>query len=700
MEENDDNDKDYAGRAGVVADAAKIYDNVVDAFEAKRDRDEAVKRYWDVYNCKLGDKQSYQGDHEIYIPVVRDAVEARSLRFTNALFPTNGRFVDCISTTDDKPFALEALINHYIRETRLRETCYSLARSGDVTGQYSLYVGWDKKKRKIMQRVEKPVRVKLDSGDEVSHETETYQDVEEVEVSSGLPDVWVIPDEDLAVLPATVDRIDDAEIVAVAMRVTADWLRERKDEWVPRHYKAAMDMLKGGAGNQIGRKSNAEKDRAKEAGVRSEKGVKTLLIYQIWCDLELDGERVPAVATAFAPGQFLSIKKNPYWSKRFPVISAPLKKVAGSFWGISPVACVEQLQYQANDAVNMGMDAAQYALMPIVMTDPLKNPRVGSMVLAMSAIWETNPADTEIVKFPPLWQDALGIIAATKAQIHESFGLNPAQMPMSGGPTRKPTQAQIAMEQQAALESTNDAVKSLESFVLTPLVQRIFEYDQQFRDDDMLIPQYGELGYEAQMDKVPPVQWGSRYTFLWAGLERNINIQRVQQMIAMMNVLRGIPPQQLNGRMIDIGPILDFAVDVTFGPRVAPKVLKDIRHQQTINPQIENEMMAQAMPATVNPADDDAAHIMAHHQAASMVGDPQGLFAAHMAQHQMQMQKKQAAMAPQGGQQGVPGGAAPGVAGTPKPGAVPAGPRQMKGPPGMIHPDQMPPAAGAMPRKM
>ena len=686
-----ENDKDYSGKKSVAEAAQKVYDAVVDAFAGRRDRDNDISRFREVYNCKLGDQQEYDGDSTVFVPVVRDAVEARVLRFSNTLFPSNGRFVDCISTTSDTPRASEALINNYIRKIGLRETCGALFREGDQTGQCSVYVGWCTEKRKMKQRIQKAVTVEgFDTG-------EMVDDIEEIESKSHVPDVWVIQDEDLVVMPSTVDRIDDAETVAIAMRVTKGWLYEHEDDFSPSSFKKALSLFDADL-KQINRSADPEKERSKEAGVRVEQGVKRLLLYQIWTKLKLDDERQPAMILAYGPNQFLHIKKNPYWGKRVPIISAPIKKVAGSFFGVSPIKAVEKLQYQCNDAVNIGMDSAKYALMPIVMTDPLKNPRVGSMVLAMAAVWETNPNDTQLVQFPKLWQDALGIVAALKAQIHESFGLNPALMPQGGAPSRKPTQAQVALEQQVALESVADAVKVVEATILTPLVERIFEYDQQFRDEEVQIAMYGELGYEAAMEKIPVIQYGSRYQFVWAGVERMQSAQRVQQMIAAMNVLRGIPPQQLNGRQLDIGPILDHLADVTFGPRVAPRVLKDVRSQMSVDPQLENEMLGENMPVPVHPLDDDQKHMMAHHAFAMQHGDPHQMISMHMMEHQKQLAQKQAAMAPQGGAPGVPGGAGPGVPGTPQPGAVPAGPRQMKGPPGMIHPDQMR-DPGMMPRK-
>src|SRR5208282_2186890 len=84
--------------------------------------------------------------------------------------------------------------------------------------------------------------------------------------------------------------------------------------------------------------------------------------------------------------QVLGCKLNPHWCDKVPLLSAPVEKIEGSFKGVSKVKFVETLQYAANDAVNEGMDAAAYALMPIIMTDPERNPRTGSMVLNVAAI--------------------------------------------------------------------------------------------------------------------------------------------------------------------------------------------------------------------------------------------------------------------------------------------------------------------------
>ena len=75
-----------------------------------------------------------------------------------------------------------------------------------------------------------------------------------------------------------------------------------------------------------------------------------------------------------------------------------------------------------------------------------------------------------------------------------------------------------------------------------------------------------------------------------------------------------------------------------------------------------------------------------------MATDTTGFVHQHIMEHLAQMKAKAQAMQgppPQQGAQGVPGGAGPGVAGTPRPGAQPGLPRPQQ-PPGAIHKDQMP----------
>jgi hypothetical protein len=172
---------------------------------------------------------------------------------------------------------------------------------------------------------------------------------------------------------------------------------------------------------------------------------------------------------------------------------------------------------------------------------------------------------------------------------------------------------------------------------------------------------------------------------------------QIQQQIAAVNVLNGMPPDKLAGKKINLAPFAERLAEAAFGSRLAPLILVSVEDQMSMPPAQENELLQHGFETPVSPMDNDIEHLQVH-QMLMALGDPHGTVRLHMTMHMHQLQAKQAQMQPrQPGVQGKPGGAGPGVAGTPKPGAVPAGPRMMKGPGGMIHPDQMP---LSMPRKM
>lgn len=684
-------DKDYSQQEGLQEDLTELYNDVVKGFADKNSRAEANREYWDIYNCNLNEKQAYSGTSHTYIPVAHDATEARVTRFTNTLFPQNSRHVECVTNDQKTPHATISLLEDYVRCSRLRDLTPSLIRNGDVEGHYTIMVDWQETKRTITKRVKK--NVSLDTGVELDDQ---YETVEDEEITDARPIVTVVADSDVCILPATVTSPEEAEIVAIAVRLSKDAVKKkiRSGEFNKEIGERLIENFSTSANTQ---QPNPDKDKADAAGVKFDGGTKHALVYMIWTKrVKLGKHRGWSVSWHAGEQMCLSAKRNPFWCDRVPVLSAPLKRVSGSFWGVSPYSSIAETQYAANDALNMGLDSAQYALMPIIMTDPESNPRTGSMVLNMAAIWMTDPNKTKFAEFPPLWKEAFELVGALKSQVMQSLSVNPSMMPQGVG-RKKPTQAETAQEQAVALESTADAVTILEECIFTPLLRWFYELDHQFRDEGRLVRQYGALGYQAVLEEVPPSTMDVQYQFKWFGVEVNKSAQQVQQMIAGMNVLRNVPPQQLGGLTLNLAPLLEDMSEKVFGPRLAPKVLVDERDKMTVAPEIENMMLAANHPVEVHPGDNDPAHLQAHVLGAQQMA-AQGLsieaIREHIIKHQKQLQaKSQAAKPPQAMMPPGPGD----IPGGPRVGAMPALPRGGQAPPGAIHQDQMQ-DAGRVPR--
>lgn len=693
-------DEDLTGKVD-EDELLDLYTAVEKGYEAQRDRSDEILDNWDHYNCKLSDKQFYNGTSQIATPFTHDAVDARATRFTNQIFPQSGRYVEVTTGEADPPQATQALIEGYIRRCKLRtQVVPALVRSGDIEGQYTIYVSWTERVRKATFRVKKqPMTDGLPNM-----AAEPVDDVEDEDITDAMPDVEIISDPNLLILPATSKSVEDALDNGGSVTVLRRWSKGKikkliKDKEIPKG--AGEDLIEAMNAQRASKDADVAKEQLDAAGIK-ERG-KVALIYEIWTLLDVQGQRMMCRVYLGGPDRIVGVKRNPFWNDRCPVITAPVTKQAGAAKGRAPVCSVADYQILANDTINEGADTAHFSAMPIVMTDPLKNPRVDTMVLGLGAVWDTNPNDTQIITFPQLWKDCLERAGSIRDQIFQTLGVNPAMIAQStGGAAKKRSQAEIANEQQVDILTTADMVTNLEEGILTPLVQFMAELDHQYRDDNMTIRTYGEMGMRANMEEVEPIQLNKRFEFRWFGVESARNAAQMQQQIAWVNVVKGLPPQMYAGYDLDLSPMIVQGTENVFGPRIAPLIFKK-KSMITVDPMVENEMLIEGFPVQVHPADDDQAHMQAH-MMVIQAGDPHQKAREHMMMHQQQLQAKAMAQQQQAG--GAPGGGGgggpqppPGAQG-PQSGAQPAAPRQMKGPPGMIHPDSMAKAgAPGMPRR-
>lgn len=697
-------DDELGKRLKIREHLLKMFTDIENAFIDQHQRSDDILDYWECYNCQLGARQFYDGNSKIFVPIVKNAIKARKTRFLNQIFPQAGRYVEVTTSDGDLPQAQMSLAEHYIRTSKLRtEVMPALLVNGDVEGQYSVYVTWEKITKNTMSRVDKP----FESDGLPFEELGSHEDMEEDEVVEQGPHVEVVNDNDIMILPVTADSIPQAISAGGSVTIMRRWTKamikkKAKDGEIMQ--EVADDMVKAMSDKRpTANNRDTKKEMADAAGIKTGGGDKFYLVYETWANLKVDGDQRLCRAYYGGDDQILGCKLNPYWCDEVPLISCPVDKIAGVFKGRAPLADVIDIQVLANDATNEGADAAHFSAMPIIMTDPEKNPKVGTMVLGLASIWETSPKDTQFAQFPNLWDAAIERVAACKSEIFQTLGVNPSMVAQgTGSKSGKRNQAEIATEQQVDLLTTADAVTVLEEGILTPLVQRFMALDHQFRDKSITIKQFGEMGMKANMEDIPPIQQNSRYEYRWFGVEQARNAAQIQQQIAMANVIKGIPPEMYKGYKLNLTPLITRLADNTFGHRLAPLIFEKVQGI-TVNPDLENDLMRQGFETPVHPDDNDQEHLAVHMQGMGM-GDHHGKFQMHIMAHQMQMQQKaqaqMQAQQPKPGAPGGPGGAGPGVAGTPRPGAQPAGPRLLKQPEGAIHADRMP-AAGAiaMPRK-
>lgn len=693
-----DRDKDLSTDPDIKEALLDLYKDIEKGFEAQQERANDQMDYWEIYNCKLGGNQYYQGNSKIFLPIVHDAINARVTRFTNQIFPQTGRYVEVTTEDGIIPHAEMSLLEYYVRKAKLRtEVVPALCRNGDVEGQYNIYVSWQEHKRHVAWRVQKPIQL-ADAND-------TMDDIAEETLAEGRPHFEVLADSDVLVLPHTADSIEDAFAAGGSVTILRRWSKHKIKRMI------ANGEINEEEGDILYTELNKEKsiqysDKARTmvdaAGIKTSGAGRYALVYETWTELVVDDgdEEARRLCRVYFGSEksILSCKRNPYWSDKCPLFSAPVEKVQGVFKGKSKVHPTKEVQYSANDFINMGQDSGMFSMMPIVLTDPERNPRIGSMVLSLAAVWECDPASTQFAKFPDIWKSGFEIVGQCRAQIMQTLSVSPAAITQSQGQRSKPSQADVAREQQVDILTTADAVTVIEEGILTPIVNFALELDHQYRKDKLLIRQFGEKGLRAKMDWVPPIQMDNKRAYRWFGVEQARNQQQVQMQIAGLNIIKSIPPQMMPGHRIDLVPLITHLAENLFGPRLAPLTFRDEKAELTLDPELENQWLLQGLDLAIHPMDDDATHLKSHQQAMGMSnGDPQGNVRAHMQRHMAQIQMKQQAqlaqqvqqmMGPQ--QQGPPGR-------QPRAGAQPRPPRGGQQPPGMIPRDTIGPLSGAPP---
>jgi hypothetical protein len=701
----------------------KLHERVRKAFEDQKERVDDIADYWDIYNCVLNEHQFYDGDSKVYTPLVNAAVQARKTRFVNQIFPQSKRHVEAITTDGTVPDSLLSLAEHYISSTRLRtEIMPALCVNGDVEGSYHLGLSWRTFKRTIKRRV----RIPIDPSTGAAKSQGQDEAVLTEEVIDGRPEVEVLHDCDITVFPASADSIEDALErgggVAIIRRYSKSEIERLKDEGVfdpdlAEDLLASLDDVKQKINSR-----NQKKKLVENVGQKlSDKS--SMEVYEIWTKLKIkDKPKAPASKDAgktskatnkqrssrklcqsfiMADGAVLGCRESIYWNNKVPILSCPVVKTAGVFKGDSRVKFCADMQYKANDCINIAMDSAMYSLMPIVMTDPESNPRVASMVMSMAAIWECNPNTTSIIQFPDLWEKGFALAGQAREAILQILSVTPAAI-TQGAAKKKPTQADIANEQMVDILTTADAVTVLEEGILTPLLQWFIDFDYQFRDRELTVKKYGPLGVEAKMEEIEPLQMNERVEFRWLGVEAARNAQQVQQQIAAMNILRGIPEQFYMGYTLSLQPAIAQLIESTFGPRLSRQIFKPSQLMQSMPPEQENIMLMDGFAVHVSPLDNDQEHIQAHAgfmKTGGPLADAHQMLRAHIQEHMMGLQKKQMAAAP-GGQPGTPGGQqgkqGGGMPGQPRPGAMPMrSPTGNQNPPGAMPADAMNPAGRA-----
>src|SRR5213078_2155178 len=122
-----------ANKKDIREQLEKIYESIVSGFNGQRQRSDQNLDNWDMFNCKLNDKQFYTGNSQAYIPLVHNAIEARKTRALGRVFPMAGRYVEVTTEDGNIPHSTVALLENYVEDSKLHtKTVPGMLLAGDL----------------------------------------------------------------------------------------------------------------------------------------------------------------------------------------------------------------------------------------------------------------------------------------------------------------------------------------------------------------------------------------------------------------------------------------------------------------------------------------------------------------------------------------------------------------------------------------
>src|SRR5215472_5484916 len=336
---------DISRRPKIKDELLEVFKRVEEGYRDQWNRSNDQQDYWEIYNCTLTSKQFYVGNSKIFVPIIHNAVNARKTRFTNQVFPQAGRYVEVTSTDGTRPDALASLLEHYVRKAKLRtKVMPALCKAGDIEGQYNIYVNWCKRKRHVTWRAAVPPEMMEGMPNPA---TEPIIDIRHETITAAHPEVEVLADSDVLILPVTADDIDEALEEGGSVTIIRRWTKAKIDRMVKEGAirKDAGAELKNRLQQKVALENiNQAKTLADAAGIKGVQGARHALVYETFTKLEIKGEHLLCQAFYGGEQRILGARRNPLWSDRVPLLSVPVEKVGGLFKGRPKVADCADLQ--------------------------------------------------------------------------------------------------------------------------------------------------------------------------------------------------------------------------------------------------------------------------------------------------------------------------------------------------------------------
>jgi len=616
--------KNYAEDTEKAAEALSFLDKVSTELQMRRGLLNAkYLEYYNIYRCTF-DVRYYNGEAQVYVPILRKACEQFVSRIKRALFPTDDVF-DVEPTDNDMDDESDAIYDYMKwqveKRVKLKQKVDRFLRQLVMYGWAVIECGWEEEVKKIigLRKRQTPVRIKQTdpiTGNTYYEETgemETVIEEAEKKIVKKRNPTFDVQDNFATYLwPHTANDIDEVVGVITLSKQTRNHLVSQmkkgiyvnvnipeislgdvSDQWNwSKEYRLAKDGL-------------TDQEDSQKTFFRA-----TLIKYQglyNW-GTEDDPDEQETIITTIGGKICIELRKCQYYDNEKPFLLGRINELMNEIYSSGMYEPLASLQYYFNDTANQTFDSNYYSLNPIVKYDPGRVVNIASIAFAPGAMWAlTDPSAADIIRPPEVASIGFSIMAQVKGLIEEYPGLQ--NIPMTG---RKAALHIQALQQEYSLP-VQQIVENLEDTIMSPWLKKAYSRVQQFLNKAEIVRVTGRKGAK-YWRTIDPENLVGDYNFYWRGANQTTNIHiKSQQIAQFLNTMA--PWVQLMMQQQKL-PNIEWLLKEYWSDGLAmdgeDKLFISMQDERALPPEIENMIMALGKPLPTSMGDDHQGHMQAH----------------------------------------------------------------------------------------
>lgn len=573
--------------------AVRIKREIIPLLDLIRSRRQILNQTWQSY-LRIWDlmheDQGYLGRSNIFMPSGRKVVDTTCAQLVSGTFPGDDNFgVSAYEPERDQDaLYVKAVLRQQIDNVaRVRVWAEVHYRQLAIAGNSPCKIYYDRKTVQSIRR-KREMFGRPAATEHVLYDGPRFEPID-------IQNVYYFPEE--------VTNPDDAAMVFEDLTTTMGNLRRKAADKL--YYSVAVEAAGESARqSEKDQAANANQEAIGMSSVHDVEGYGAMDLTELYMNFDplsekLSEEKNPVpFKIVICNGEVLQAIRNPFWHQRPPYRLGRMSAVVNRVYATGVVDSIRNLVLLLNDQVNQGMDAATFALNPIV----LKNPNLVFGTLAdiePGVEWEVMDVN-EAVKF--LTPDGavinnMSVLTTTTNGWINDYSNAPPVLQGGSSPGRAfRTATGIQAASQNARVPLQEIIRLNEAEVFEPMLWMFHCLNEQFAQRDYLIYMNG--------GKQPPTRimrhtLAGDWCFKWlASTQTDNKMLKGSQLQELIALLTQAPVQQnvaAQSVVINLVPLIRQLCEEVYGQRnVDSFLVQQVANQLGAGPNLAGALGAAA----------------------------------------------------------------------------------------------------------